>query len=71
MELNIGDIIRDVEDSDCYFEGVVVEINPVKYRITSSVWNGEIDNSANGLLSELKWWELEKLHNNKWIQLAK
>jgi len=26
MIFNVGDIIRDVEDGDCYFEGQVTEV---------------------------------------------
>ena len=48
INIEIGDKIRDIEDGDCYFEGIVVELNPLKYKITNIVWGGEIDTSMNG-----------------------
>lgn len=56
MEINVGDRIRDIEDGDCYYEGIVVSLNPVKYKITSILWSNEIDNSMNGEVIESKWW---------------
>lgn len=42
-KLNIGDIIRDTEDGDCYFEGTVTELNAfggVKtYQVTRVIWS--------------------------------
>jgi len=67
--INIGDIIRDVEDWDCYYQGVVVSLNPIQYKITNVVWNGENDNYINGDVYELKWWKLQKLNNNKWEEI--
>jgi len=63
--MKIGDKIRDVEDGDCYYEGVIVELNPIKYKITNIVWSGEIDNSMNGNIIESRWWWLEVLKENK------
>ena len=54
--MKIGDKIRDIEDDDCYYEGIVVELKPLKYKVTNILWCGEIDNSMNGQLMELKWW---------------
>jgi hypothetical protein len=54
--LFIGDVIRDIEDVDCYYEGVVVSINPIRYKITKILWCNELDNSMVGEISELKWW---------------
>lgn len=59
--MNIGDRIKDIEDGDCYYEGIVVQLNPLKYKITNIVWCGEIDNSMNGQIIECKWWYLEKV----------
>ena len=67
--INIGDVIRDVEDGDCYYQGVVVSLNPIQYKITNVVWNGENDNYINGDVYELKWWKLQKLNNNKWEEI--
>jgi hypothetical protein len=67
--LFIGDVIRDIEDGDCYYEGVVVSINPIQYKITKILWCNELDNSMDGEISELKWWILEKLDGLKWVRL--
>ena len=67
--LFIGDVIRDIEDGDCYYEGVVVSINPIQYKITKILWCNELDNSMDGEISELKWWILEKLIGLKWVRL--
>ncbi len=57
--MNIGDKIRDIEDGDCYYEGIVVELNPMKYKITNIIWSDEIDDSMNGQIIEPKWWYFE------------
>ena len=57
--MKIGDKIRDIEDGDCYYEGVVVELNPMKYEITNIIWDGEIDDSMNGQVIKQKWWYIE------------
>ena len=67
--LFIGDVIRDIEDGDCYYEGVVVSINPIQDKITKILWCNELDNSMDGEISELKWWRLEKLDGLKWVRL--
>jgi hypothetical protein len=60
--MNIGAKIRDIEDGDCYYEGVVVSLDPIMYRVTNILWSGEIDDSMNGLIIGLKWWQLEILN---------
>jgi len=67
--MEIGDKIRDVEDGDCYFEGVVVELNPIRYKITSILWCNEIDESMNGEITELCGWILKVLKDGEWIAL--
>lgn len=67
--LFIGDIIRDIEDGDCYYEGIVVSVNPLRYKITNTLWCNELDNSMNGEVLELKWWILEKFDGLKWVRL--
>jgi hypothetical protein len=59
IDIEIGSIIRDIEDGDCYYEGIVVELIPIKYKITNIVWGGKIDTSMNGQVIELKWWQVE------------
>jgi hypothetical protein len=59
IDIEIGSIIRDVEDGDSYYEGIVVELIPIKYKITNIVWAGKIDTSMNGQVIELKWWQVE------------
>ena len=57
--MNIGDKIIDIEDGDCYYEGIVVELNPMKYKVTNIVWCDEIDDSMNGQVIKQKWWYIE------------
>lgn len=66
--MNVGDTIRDVEDSDCYYQGVVISVDPIKYRIDSAVWNGEADDSMIGTVSTLKWWFVQKLIGGNWVK---
>ena len=67
--LNVGDIIRDIEDTDCYYEGIVVCVKPVKYKVNNIFWCGENDDSLNGEVIELKWWILKVLKNGKFVQI--
>ena len=46
--MKIGDKIRDIEDGDCYYEGIIIELKPLKYKVTNILWCGEIDSSMNG-----------------------
>ena len=59
--MKIGDKIRDIEDGDCYYEGVVVHIEPLRYKITNILWSGEVDDSMNGEVIELRWTWIEVL----------
>ena len=68
--MKIGDKIRDIEDGDCYYEGVVVQLNPLKYKITTILWCDEVDNSMNGHVIGLKWWKVELYKNSKWVNVA-
>ena len=68
--MKTGDKIRDIEDSDCYYEGVVVQLNPLKYKITNILWNDEVDSSMNGQVIELKWWQVELYKNNEWVNIT-
>ena len=67
--MKIGDKIRDVEDGDCYYEGIVVQLDPVKYKITNIIWSNEVRPYQNGTVLELTWWYVEVLKDNAWIQL--
>ena len=66
-DLSIGDTIRDVEDGECYYEGVVVSTNPIKYKVTNIVWNGEIDTSHNGKIFFLHWWYVVVLKDGEFV----
>jgi hypothetical protein len=64
--INIGDKIQDIEDGDCYFEGVVTEVidNKVtKYILTKIIWSNEIDLEDKRLNTEIEptWWYIEKI----------
>jgi hypothetical protein len=68
-KIKIGDKIRDIEDGDCYYEGIVVSVNPVKYRITNILWSNEIDDSMNEEVIELKWWLLQVFKGKQWFDI--
>jgi hypothetical protein len=64
--MKIGDLIKDVEDGDCYYQGIVTEIlddNVTKYILTKILWSGEIDDSDDRLNTEIEpqWWYIEKI----------
>ena len=64
--VKMGDKIRDIEDGDCYFEGIVTEIinNKVtKYILTKIIWSNEIDLEDKRLNTEIEpeWWYIEKI----------
>lgn len=62
-DLKIGDTIRDMEDNDCYYEGVVVSLNPLKYKIQRTVWDGEEGpDEMIGRITEQMWWYIEKIN---------
>ena len=65
--IKVGDKIRDIEDNDCYFEGVVVSMdgdNVSSYKLERVVWNGELetkgDNDEIGTVIKPRWWQIEK-----------
>ena len=65
MTFSVGDIIRDVEDGDCYFEGQVTEIEKnevTKYKLLKIVWSGEEDKESKDLntIIEPRWWYITK-----------
>lgn len=57
--MKIGDRIKDIEDGDCYYEGIITQLNPLKYKVTNIMWDGNIDSSMNGEVIELKWWQVK------------
>ena len=63
--IQIGDTIRDVEDGDCYFEGIATEIvdgKVTKYILTKIIWSGDEDQDDKRLNTEIspEWWYVEK-----------
>lgn len=66
--LKVGDKIKDVEDGDCYFVGVVTKLNAFKgvkeYKVTQVIWNGKEwkEDEYLGQTIEPKWWYI-KLYN--------
>tara|TARA_R110002074_G_scaffold233749_1_gene405410 strand:+ start:452 stop:658 length:207 start_codon:yes stop_codon:yes gene_type:complete len=68
--MKIGDKIRDIEDGDCYYEGLVIGLNPLKYRIINILWCDEIDSSMNGEVTELRWWQVEVFKNDEWVNVT-
>lgn len=59
--MNIGDKIKDIEDEDCYFIGVVTQLDPLRYLVQQVVWNGEDlkEDLLIGTEIESKWWKQE------------
>lgn len=65
MQFQIGDIIKDVEDGDCYYIGEVtdVENNEVKkYKVLDVFWSGEYlkEDELIGQIIEPQWWYIIK-----------
>ncbi len=62
----IGDHVLDVEDGDCYFEGIAKEIDEnglvTKYLVTRVFWSGvdEKEDAYIGKLIEPQWWYVTK-----------
>ena len=67
--LKVGSKIKDVEDGDCYFVGVVTELNQFKgvktYKVTQVIWNDKewLDDEYIGQTIEPKWWYIQ-LYNS-------
>jgi hypothetical protein len=67
--LKVGSKIKDVEDSDCYFVGVVTELNQFKgvktYKVTQVIWDDKewLDDEYIGQTIEPKWWYIQ-LYNS-------
>lgn len=66
--IQIGDTIRDVEDGDCYFEGIATDIvdgKVTKYILTKIIWSGEEDQDDKRLNTEIspEWWYIEPIAN--------
>lgn len=66
-KMKVGDLIQDIEDGDCYFEGIVTEINTfggVKtYKVTKVLWSGQDfkDDENIGKIIEPMWWYIQKI----------
>jgi len=61
MKFKIGDIIRDVEDGDCYYVGEVTEVenNEVaKYKVLDVYYIK--DDEYIGKIIEPQWWYITK-----------
>jgi DNA repair ATPase RecN len=62
-KFKIGDRIKDIEDGDCYYEGIVTQLNPLKYKVDKIIWNGEeFNEDPIGREIELKWYLIEKVN---------
>lgn len=57
--MDIGDTIRDIEDGDCFVEGVIVSLNPLMYIINREIWNSEESLIEKGCITEQRWWKIE------------
>lgn len=65
----IGNKIRDIEDDDCYNEGTVVSMKPLKYRKERTVWNGEEEMCDEDVILEIQYWILESYLDNEWKRI--
>lgn len=70
IEMKIGDRVRDIEDGDCYYEGVITLLiededqplrNTYRYILDKVVWSGEEDLDYEELGDEItqRWWITE------------
>lgn len=64
QEIKAGDHIKDVEDGDCWFEGIMQ--NDKEYLVIRTVWNGIEYNSKNdddviGTITTHQWYYMELL----------
>ena len=57
--MDIGDTIRDIEDGDCFVEGVIISLNPLTYIVEREVWNGIEYLEDKGKVTEQQWWIIE------------
>ena len=66
-KMKVGDKIQDIEDGDCYFEGIVKEIDDSglvkKYLVTRVFWSGidEKNDDYIGKVIEPMWWYIQKI----------
>lgn len=71
--MKIGDRIRDIEDGDCYYEGIVCEItnDDIFYKVDKIFWDGGFDLNSEILntVISLKWWICEVYENGNWIEI--
>jgi len=70
--MKIGDTIRDIEDGDCYFEGIATEIEDgkvTKYLLKKIVWSDEIDENDDRLNTEIEpqWWYIQQVKTDNTI----
>lgn len=67
--MKVGDRIMDIEDSDCYFEGIITKVNgqSIKYKVDLVIWNGEnyLDDEYIGKEIEPIWWYIKNIEKNK------
>ncbi len=70
-ELKIGDLIRDIEDGDCLFEGVIVSLNPIQYEVKRIIWDGckTKEDDFDEPIIGLQWYWLEVLRDGKFIKV--
>lgn len=63
--MKVGDRIRDIEDGDCYFEGIITEVNSefIKYKVDLVIWNGEnyLDDEYIEKEIEPIWWYVKNI----------
>lgn len=65
-DIKVGDYIKDIEDGDCYFYGIVSSIHPINYVVLVDFWDGVFHPAKSLDAIPLQWSELEVFRNDKW-----
>jgi len=63
LDLKVGDRIRDVEDGDFFYEGFVVSLNPMMYKVDRVfLVDDHPDDSLIGQITEPLLWYVKKMN---------
>ena len=60
--MKVGDKIRDIEDGDIYYEGIIQTVNPITYKVTKVVGAKVI---PIGEVVEPQLWYIEEISKKK------
>ena len=65
-DIQIGYYIKDIEDGDLYFFGIVTSVNPINYLLIAELCDGKLYPPTQTGIIPLQWSELEVFIDNKW-----